>query len=76
LLADVYLAMTRGQNSLVMENDSGHPGDSQNAQYLATLPVAEVLILRANVRELSAHESWLDGLERGGKNPSIWRNTP
>ena len=71
LLADVYLSMTRGQNSLSMdleeETDSG-------GNLLEAVALAEVIVLAANAEELAEHESLLGGLDKAMKGSCIWRN--
>lgn len=71
LLADVYLAMTRGQNSLTMdvevETMSGH-------ELLETAPLGEIIVLRANPDELAIHEEVLAGLDKNVKGSCVWRN--
>jgi DNA polymerase-3 subunit epsilon len=71
LLADVYLAMTRGQNSLSMElgvDDAGSGGE-----HAAALPLAEIIVLAATAEELAAHEALLDGLDKAVKGSCVWR---
>ncbi|MFT5643854.1 MAG: DNA polymerase-3 subunit epsilon [Janthinobacterium sp.] len=70
LLADVYLSMTRGQNSLSMEAeaDASVPGDA-----LELLPLADVVLLPANAAELLEHEATLAGLDKAVKGSCIWR---
>ena len=71
LLADVYLSMTRGQNSLSMdleeETDSG-------GNLLEAVALAEVIVLAASADELAEHESLLGGLDKAVKGSCIWRN--
>ena len=70
LLADVYLAMTRGQNTLGMdlEDEAVAQGDG-----LVAVALAEVLVLRASADELAAHEDLLNGLDKQVKGTSVWR---
>ena len=74
LLAEVYLAMTRGQESLVMELDT----PAAAAIAAARVDVARLVVLRASAEESAAHEALLDGIDREAKGGSIWRrlNTP
>lgn len=71
LLAEVYLAMTRGQNSLTM--DLGGEDEEGEGETLEILPIGEVLVLRANDEEIAAHEQLLDRLDKDMKGSSIWR---
>jgi DNA polymerase III subunit epsilon len=70
LLADVYLAMTRGQNSLgmdiVIEQSSGGID-------MAEIALAEVMVLRASENEESEHIALLDGLDKAVKGTCVWR---
>lgn len=69
LLAEVYLAMTRGQNSLMMELTAG---DSDSAQEL-DIKTLNLIVQRANQEELAAHECYLDRLDKEIKRPPLWR---
>ena len=69
LLAEVYLAMTRGQESLVMELDS--PGMAAAA--IAMIELNKLVVLAPTVDELAAHESYLDSLDKAAKGGSVWR---
>ncbi|PXW26516.1 DNA polymerase III subunit epsilon [Paraburkholderia caballeronis] len=76
LLAEVYLAMTRGQESLVIDmlnetaekNDIATPGVKID---MLALPV-----IAANDDELAAHQAVLDGLDKALKGTSVWRTQP
>lgn len=72
LLAEVYLAMTRGQNSLTIDlMDSG--ADSDGDQALAALPLDDILVLPADAEELAEHEALLDKLDKEAKGACVWR---
>ncbi|BDT58977.1 DNA polymerase III subunit epsilon [Massilia varians] len=71
LLADVYLAMTRGQNSLTMDvavesSAGGELGDAG--------PLGEIIVVAASAEELAAHEDVLAGLDKNVKGSCLWRN--
>ena len=69
LLAEVYLAMTRGQESLVMELEA-----PAAAAIAATgVDLAMLIVLRASDEEAAAHERYLDVLEREAKAGALWR---
>jgi DNA polymerase-3 subunit epsilon len=70
LLADVYLAMTRGQNSLSMDIVIEQSADGID---IGEIPLAEVTVLRASESEESAHIELLDGLDKAVKGTCIWR---
>lgn len=68
LLADVYMAMTRGQESLMMDVDK--PRTTQhNVADQAILPLQ---IKLANAAEISAHNEYLAALSKAGN--CLWRN--
>jgi DNA polymerase-3 subunit epsilon len=71
LLAECYLAMTRGQESLMMELET--PAAAAAAAAGLILDVSKLMVLRATADELAAHERYLDVLEKDAKKPSVWR---
>ena len=71
LLAEVYLAMTRGQNSLSMDLI----GESNVIDGLAawtSMPLPEIILMRANEDELAQHRLLLDGLDKEIRGTAIW----
>ena len=68
LLAEVYLAMTRGQDSLVI--DLG--GDRATAE-TAPLDLGRLRVLAASAAEVAAHEALLDGIDRQCEAGAVWR---
>jgi len=68
LLGEVYLAMTRGQSSLVMDL-----GQSASTEELAPVLPEQLIVLAATEEEVRAHEALLDGLEKQNKTPPVWR---
>jgi DNA polymerase-3 subunit epsilon len=71
LLAECYLAMTRGQESLMMELEA--PAAAAAAAAGLILDVSKLIVQRASPEELVAHERYLDALEKDAKGPSLWR---
>lgn len=71
LLAEVYLALTRGQESLVMDLDQ--PSAAQTAA--ALVDAKKLSVLRATEEEIRAHEKLLDGIDKQAKEKggSLWR---
>ena len=71
LLAEVYLALTRGQESLVMELEA----PSEAAVAAARIDAKKLTVLRASAEELKAHEKILDAIDRAAKEEggSLWR---
>jgi len=77
LLADVYLAMTRGQESLVIDM-LGDASSEASAEHKTDLSFErfKLTLLQASADELSAHDSVLDAIEKARKQPSVWRSEP
>lgn len=75
LLAEVYLAMTRGQNSLTIELAVDEP-DANAEQIIVASPVEEMIVLAADDGELAEHDSLLDKLDKEVKGTCIWRAEP
>jgi DNA polymerase-3 subunit epsilon len=70
LLADVYLAMTRGQNSLGMDIEVEEVSSGLDLEQVA---LAEILVVRASDDEVAAHEDLLNGLDKAVKGTCVWR---
>ena len=73
LLAEVYLAMTRGQESFEIGLDAQAQADADAAD--GDWPPAGLAVLSASREEAAAHEAWLDALAKGTKKPPVWRRT-
>lgn len=70
LLADVYLSMTRGQNSLGMDVEEEV---SEGGASLEPIALADIIFQPASEEELAAHEANLAGLDKAVKGSCIWR---
>lgn len=70
LLADVYLAMTRGQESLMIEMETAAP--VKNAQSI-TVPQQPILVIKPSVAELDAHDEYLAGLDKASGGKTLWQ---
>lgn len=68
LLADVYMAMTRGQESLMMDLVETHHATDENGANARTSPLK---VLLADAEELKAHQQYLEGLAKGGN--CVWQ---
>ncbi len=66
LLADVYMAMTRGQESLMMALDQ----PEQAGIEVVDGSNAPILVRMANAEEMAAHEDYLAGLAKSGN--CVW----
>ena len=71
LLADVYLAMTRGQNSLTMDVEVEA---AAGGGLLEAVPLGEIIVVAASADELATHEEVLAGLDKNVKGSCVWRN--
>ncbi len=71
LLADVYLSMTRGQNSLSMDVEEEV---SRDGVQLEAVPLGEVIVLAADEAEAGAHEALLAGLDKAVKGTCVWHS--
>lgn len=70
LLAQVYLAMTRGQDSLVMDTATVDPLTAAGAEALSSLLLP---VLAAEPAELAAHEARLDAIDKAARGGALWR---
>lgn len=70
LLAEVYLAMTRGQESLTI--DMGSPGLSATALPSLAEGRAAIVVILPTSEELAAHESYLQALDRESRGRCVW----
>lgn len=67
LLAEVYIAMTRGQESLEIELDVVEAASGG----VLDVEVAPLFVHNANSGELAAHQAYLEDLENSGG--SVWK---
>lgn len=71
LLAEVYLAMTRGQESFSIDlGDSGNGTDGGGVEFA---PLDKIIVLPASEDELALHEATLDKVAKEAKGTCIWR---
>ena len=70
LLAEVYLAMTRGQESLVMDTE---PAAAAAAVPEATHGKLDLVVLRATKEELAAHQAQLADIDKASNGRCLWR---
>ena len=71
LLADVYINLTRGQNSLMM--DVSPARDVQENLPAIDLSQLTLTLLVADDAELSAHDLLLADLDKSSKGKTVWR---
>ena len=72
LLAEVYLAMTRGQNSLTIDLAVPETSMADN-EVMEVATTAEIIVLQASAEELAEHEALLDRLDKEAKGTCVWR---
>lgn len=70
LLAEVYFAMTRGQDSLL---DEGDEPDEFSSSASFGKPCMAVLVLSANEDELAQHAQQLDEIDKASKGKCLWK---
>ena len=71
LLADVYIALTRGQEALLI--DLGDVGQQGVSVRRADFSALDLPVIRANEVELSAHADVLTQLDKSSSGKTVWR---
>ena len=71
LLAECYLAMTRGQESLMMELET--PAAAAAAFAALQIDVSSLIVVPARPEEIALHEQYLDAMDKEAKGGSLWR---
>ncbi|MFA7239462.1 MAG: DNA polymerase III subunit epsilon [Sulfuricellaceae bacterium] len=71
LLAEVYLAMTRGQESLMMALEEPAPS-SGNGVLPRTAPL-KLLVVAATPTELAAHAWQIEDIDKASKGKCLWK---
>lgn len=70
LLAEVYLAMTRGQDSLLMDSfEAAVP----SAAGLAAGEKLDLVVIRASAEENALHEAQLEDIDQASKGACLWK---
>ena len=70
LLAEVYLAMTRGQETLIM--DIGLP-ERSSADLDLGEAVSELMVIMASAEELAEHRRRLEEIDKASKGACLWK---
>ena len=73
LLADVYINLTRGQNSLVMDVEG--PVETEDDELMMDLCSFDLPVLPASDYEMESHEKLLSMLDKASRGKTIWRLT-
>ena len=71
LLAEVYIRMTRGQDSLVIDSSDGHGPAVEDGQ--DDLAGYELTVLPASAEELQAHLALLAEVDKASGGKAVWR---
>ncbi len=69
LLAEIYVSMTRGQDSLAIEVESAQPGSVAMAAWTDRPRLA---VLAPSAGELAEHERVLAGIDKESKGRCVW----
>jgi len=73
LLAEVYIRLTRGQDSLVIHHDED-PASAQASTQAIDLSGFMLAVMEPTADELAAHEAVLADLDKASGGKTIWRN--
>lgn len=73
ILSEVYLALTRGQETFDIGLDAGSASALAD---LAPFDASALLRVVADPSELQAHEAMLDGLDKEVRGRCVWRTEP
>ncbi len=71
LLAEVYIRMTRGQESLVI--DDLHGANDESTLASADFSTYELPIIEPSADELAAHEAVLASIDKASGGKAVWR---
>jgi len=72
LLAEVYLAMTRGQDSLAIELERPRPVPAAGTETMR-IDRPQLLVVRPSAEELAEHAQLLADIEAESKGRCVWR---
>ena len=72
LLAEVYIRLTRGQDSLVIQHEDHAPGTAQALQ-ASDLTHYTLAVIAATDEELAAHATVLTELDKSSGGKTVWR---
>jgi len=73
LLAEVWLAMTRGQNSLLIDVDNASAPGTTSANATVPIEASALKVLAAQAQEVQAHEAYLSELDKAAGGSCLWR---
>jgi len=75
LLADVWLAMTRGQDDMFFQAETHSQAMPSSAAAMPSVSTTaqELPVIVATPQELAAHTDYLQAMEEGSDHPALWR---
>ena len=73
LLAEVYIRLTRGQDSLVIQADEARPGQAL-AVPQRDLSSFQLSVIAPDADDIAAHEAVLKDLDKASGGKTVWRN--
>lgn len=76
LLADVYIAMTRGQFGLGLDIVEEEVSAQVEVKKLDASVLAALPVIRATAEELAAHDNYVKVLEKASGGATFWRALP
>ncbi len=71
LLADVYINLTRGQDALLMDTETGL--DSSGNAIKMDFTQLKLKVIAPNTEELQAHEEVLNQIDKASGDKTLWR---
>ena len=72
LLAEVYIRLTRGQNSLVIDTDESGAGHA--AMVLVDFSALDLIVIEPDAAEATAHLALLNELDKASGGKTLWRD--
>ncbi|NLY26231.1 MAG: DNA polymerase III subunit epsilon [Alcaligenaceae bacterium] len=73
LLAEVWLAMTRGQEGLRMDFNDQDAGNAQAGTERVRVDTSLLRVVVPTAEELQAHAAYMDVLDKAAGKPCVWR---
>ncbi|ALM84832.1 DNA polymerase III subunit epsilon [Bordetella sp. N] len=73
LLGEVWLAMTRGQDALLIDMDDDGASGQSGREVIGRFDASGLPVLMANPEELVAHQEYLKALDKSVGGASVWR---
>jgi DNA polymerase-3 subunit epsilon len=73
LLGEVFLAMTRGQESLQIGATVAQPGPEGHASAVSSLQGLASLVIEPTDEEIAAHAAMLEAMKKDAKGDTVWQ---